>query len=205
MTDSVAGATLVVLVRHGLPDVDGSTDPGLSATGRQQAVALADMLAQEKPAAVFSSHLKRAQQTAAPLAERLGLDVVVDADFREWESYTPQPHYRPPEQLQGSPRRQAYLEGRFEDFLPPHDMAGLQSRVAAATSRAAAASPGSTVVVASHGGAINSLVALVVGAPTTFLFDPAYCGVTRVQVMPDGRFVLVSVNEAVHLNDIGGT
>jgi broad specificity phosphatase PhoE len=54
-------------------------------------------------------------------------------------------------------------------------------------------------VVASHGGAINALVARVLGAPVSFNFEPAYTGVTRVRLMPDERLVLVSVNEAGHL------
>jgi broad specificity phosphatase PhoE len=195
-----AGSTLLTLVRHGLPEVDETTtDPGLSAVGRAQAEAVAELLAKEQPSAVLSSHLRRAQETAAPLAARLGLEVVVDRDFREWESYTPQPFYRPPEALDGSPRLTAYREGRFADFLPPHDVDGLADRVAAAARRGASGHPGGSVVVATHGGAINALVARVVGAPLSFNFDPAYAGLTRFRVMDDGRIVLVSVNEAGHL------
>lgn len=201
-TPALADSTLVVLVRHGLPDVDGTKDPGLSPTGRAQADAVARLLVEEKPVAVFSSHLQRALETAAPLADRLGLEVAVDPDFREWEAYTPQPHYRPPEALAGSPRLEAYLEGRFADFLPPHDVGALQSRMRDAVRQAARAHPGSTIAVASHGGAINALLALVLGAPLSFNFDPAYTGVSRVRVMPDDRIVLVSVNETGHLRGL---
>jgi 2,3-bisphosphoglycerate-dependent phosphoglycerate mutase len=202
VSEPLADSTLVVLVRHGLPLVDGSSDPGLSQTGWAQARKLADLLVEERPAAVLSSHLRRARETAAPLAERLGLEVGVDQDLREWESYNPQPYYRPPEALDGSPRLQAYREGRFVDFLPPHDVVGLADRVVGAVRRGAKAHPGSSVVAASHGGAINALVARVVGAPVSFNFDPAYTGVTRVRVMPDGRIVLVSANEAGHLRSL---
>ncbi len=199
MSDPLGDATLVVLVRHGLPQVDGTADPGLSQTGQTQAQALADLLVPERPAAVLSSHLRRARQTVAPLAERLGHEVTIDEDLREWESYDPQPYYRTPEALDGSPRLAAYREGRFADFLPPHDAGGLADRMLAAVRRGAKAHPGSSVVVASHGGAINALVARVLGAPVSFNFEPAYTGVTRVRLMPDGRLVLVSVNEAGHL------
>lgn len=194
------GSTLVTLVRHGLPEVDETTtDPGLSQVGRAQAEAAAELLAREQPSAVVSSHLRRAQETAAPLAARLGLEVVIDQDFREWESYPPQPFYRPPEALDGSPRLTAYREGRFADFLPPHDVDGLAHRVAAAVRRCVRGHEGGSVVVASHGGAINALVARVVGAPRSFNFDPVYTGLTRFRVMNDARIVLVSVNEAGHL------
>ena len=202
MTPALAASTLVILVRHGLPDIDGTKDPGLSPTGWAQAEAVADVLVEDAPVAVFSSQIRRAQQTAAPLAERLGLEVVVDPDFREWDAYNPQPHYRPPEALQGTPRLDAYLEGRYAEFLPPHDVAGLQSRMVDAVRRAAAGHPGSTIVVSSHGGAINALLAHVVSAPSSYNFDPAYTGISRVRVMPDGRLVLVSVNEAGHLRGL---
>ena len=81
--------------------------------------------------------------------------------------------YQPPEALDGSPRRQAFAEGRYEDFLPPHDVAGLQERMAAAVRKAAAPHPGRTVVAVSHGGAINALLAVVVGSPTELLLRPA--------------------------------
>jgi broad specificity phosphatase PhoE len=197
-------STYVLLVRHGLPEVDGSKDPGLSEVGRAQALALADHLAPEHLTAAYSSHLRRAQETAAPLAERLGLAVVLDPELREWESYNPQPHYRPPEQLDGSPRLQAYREGRFVDFIPPHDIEGLANRMTAAIQRAARAHPGESILVASHGGAINSVVARILSAPLSFNFDPAYTGITRVRVTPDARLVLVSVNEAAHLRRPAG-
>ena len=201
-TPARAASTEVLLVRHGLPNIDRDADPGLSSVGQLQAKALAEQIASEAPDAIFSSHLRRTRETAAPLAELLGLTVEVDRDLREWETYVPQPFYRPPEALDGAPGRIAFLDGRFEEFLPPHDVEGLQSRMAAAVRAAAARHSGRTIVVVSHGGAINALLALVVGTGRSFFFDPAYTGVSRVRVMPDGRFVLMSVNETAHLAQI---
>ena len=163
---------------------------------------MADSLMAERPAAVFSSQLQRARDTAAPLAERLGTTVVVDEDLREWDSFTPQPFYRPPEALAGSPRLTAYREGRFKAFLPPHDQDLLQHRMAEAVRRAAAVNPDELVVVVSHGGAINSLLALVLGTEQRFFFDPGYTCVSRIRVMVDGRFVLMSINETAHLRGL---
>jgi probable phosphoglycerate mutase len=200
--DGLAGATEVALVRHGLPAVDGSKDPGLSELGFAQAQAVADYLVVERPARVFSSQLQRARDTAAPLAEQLGAAVVIDEDLREWDSYSPQPFYRPPEALAGSPRLTAYREGRFEDFLPPHDQDLLQRRMAGAVRRAANDHPDELIVVVSHGGAINSLLALVVGTDRRFFFDPGYTCVSRIRVLTDGRLVLVSINETAHLRGL---
>ena len=198
----LAASTVVALIRHALPAVDRTPDPGLSTLGWQQARAVAAFMAPEQPAAVWASQLTRARETAAPIAARLRLPVEVDEELREWETDPPQPFYRPPEALNASAGGTAFAEGRFEEFVPPHDHLALQLRMAAVVRRVAADHPGGQAVVVSHGGAINALLALVVGTASTFFFDPAYTGVSRVRVMPDGRFVLVSVNETSHLRDI---
>ncbi|HXW08612.1 MAG TPA: phosphoglycerate mutase family protein [Vicinamibacterales bacterium] len=52
-----------------------SPDPELSPTGHQRAESLAAMLRDARVTAIFASEFKRTQQTAAPLAKALGLDV----------------------------------------------------------------------------------------------------------------------------------
>ena len=78
------------LVRHGQTHANVSRQldtavPGLDLTdeGREQARALAERLAGEDLGAIYTSDLVRAQQTAAPLAEALGLEVVVLPGLRE--------------------------------------------------------------------------------------------------------------------------
>lgn len=63
--------------------VQGQLDVPLSETGLAQARALASVLGNESFAAIYSSDLIRVQQTAAPTARRLGLQVVLDARLRE--------------------------------------------------------------------------------------------------------------------------
>lgn len=61
----------------------GQTDIPLDATGLAQAEQAAGRLATLRPAALVSSDLSRAQQTAAPLAGLTGLPVTLDKDLRE--------------------------------------------------------------------------------------------------------------------------
>jgi broad specificity phosphatase PhoE len=76
--------TVVHLLRHG--EVDNPTGviygrlPGyhLSANGRAMAEAAADYFAERPVVALFSSPMERAQETARPVAERLGLPIVID-------------------------------------------------------------------------------------------------------------------------------
>jgi broad specificity phosphatase PhoE len=80
----MAQTTVVHLLRHGeVYNPDGvlyGRLPGyhLSATGRLMAAAAADFFAERPVAAVFASPLERAQETAQPVAERLGLEIVTD-------------------------------------------------------------------------------------------------------------------------------
>ena len=75
--------TRVVLVRHGETEWNrvqrfrGRTDIQLNETGRRQARALAKRLSGWPLAAIYSSPLKRALQTAEPVAEACGLNVVI--------------------------------------------------------------------------------------------------------------------------------
>lgn len=74
----------LVLARHGetpsnLSRILDTVPPGpdLTDSGRAQAEALADRFGEGKIVSVHASRAVRAQQTAAPLARRVGLDVVV--------------------------------------------------------------------------------------------------------------------------------
>ena len=88
------------LTRHGQTSANvgrllDTAVPGYDLTdlGRQQATALAKKMRREELAAVYSSDLVRAQQTAAPLADDLGLEIVTLGGLREiqagdWELTT---------------------------------------------------------------------------------------------------------------------
>ena len=80
----MAQTTVVHLLRHGEVDNPGGVLYGrlpgyhLSPTGRLMAAAAADFFAERPVAALYSSPLERAQETAKPVAERLGLPIVTD-------------------------------------------------------------------------------------------------------------------------------
>ena len=80
----MSDTTIVHLLRHG--EVENPAGiiygrlPGyhLSANGRSMASAAADFFSERAVVALFCSPLERAQETARPVAERLGLDIVTD-------------------------------------------------------------------------------------------------------------------------------
>jgi broad specificity phosphatase PhoE len=196
--EDLSRTTTVVLVRHALPLTGVSADPSLSETGFGQARRAGDWLRWESPAAVVSSPYQRAADTAAAIGAAAGLPVSLDEDLREWSAAAP-PRYITPELLGETARGRAYAEGRFGDFVPEHDRDELTRRMTAAVSRVARRWPGRTVIVVSHGGAINNLLASVLQSPEPFFFDAGYTALSRLRVMSSGRMVLASVNETAHL------
>src|SRR6185312_14287059 len=67
---------VLFLVRHA-EKVDNSRDAALSAAGEARAKALAVKLGDAGITAIFASQMRRTQQTAAPLADKLHLPVQV--------------------------------------------------------------------------------------------------------------------------------
>ena len=76
---------LIYLIRHGeaAAKSNEADDPGLSALGREQAMAVAERMRAFGPLALVSSPLARAQETAAPLAEIWRRTPVIEAAVRE--------------------------------------------------------------------------------------------------------------------------
>ena len=78
---SVFAQKLVIIVRHaeradgGSMSPNAQTDPLLSAAGEARAKRLAGMLAESGVTAIYATEYKRTQDTAKPIAQKLGLDV----------------------------------------------------------------------------------------------------------------------------------
>jgi probable phosphoglycerate mutase len=177
-----AEATTLVLLRHGATDHSigklfsgGLTgaDPALNEAGIAQVRASAEWLATAdlEPAGLISSPVRRTRETAAIVAERLGLTPDPDEpgfaemDFGVWDGLTfAEIQQRHPEELA------AWLG----DFQRPagggESFAVVRERVLAARDRVLEAYAGRTVLVVSHVSPIKVLVADAVGAPLDALY-----------------------------------
>jgi 2,3-bisphosphoglycerate-dependent phosphoglycerate mutase len=139
--------TTLLLVRHGETDWNaerrwqGHADVPLNARGLEQAHALAEQLAAEPLDAIYSSDLSRARDTAAVVGERVGVDVVVDADLREID-------VGPIEGLTGEEA------GSFDGWQGEPKEAHAE-RVLRAVQRIAERHPGQRVLVVTHGGSLR--------------------------------------------------
>jgi 2,3-bisphosphoglycerate-dependent phosphoglycerate mutase len=152
--------TTLILARHGETDwnrdgrFQGHADPPLNERGREQAASLAESLAKERVDAIYSSDLRRAHETALFVAERKGLDVVVDPDLRErdvgeWSGLTlPEIEERFPDELR---------RFREEGASIGESREALSQRVLAAVRRIADAHPRGQILVVTHGGTLRTL------------------------------------------------
>ena len=171
-------------------------DVPLSPLGERQASALAAWLADpasEPIDAVYTSPLRRAAETAAPLAAALGLEARPEPALAEYDAEAMA--YIPIEELR------AAGDPRWKE-LPP-DIEGFQSRVMDGVDRLCAAHPAQRAVLVCHGGVINVIVSSVLGLGASMLFLPGYTSVSRVLVASSGPRSLASLNEMAHLRVAG--
>lgn len=159
--------TTILLIRHGATEwnhsrrAQGQADIELSDSGRLQADHAARDLAGMDVVAVYSSDLKRAFHTAAPIAAEHGLTVVADPAFREidqgeWEGL----------EVDEIAQRWPDLWGPARHYSPRpggESPTQVRGRALDGVRRIVRAHPEGTVVVVSHGGTIRWLSAEALG------------------------------------------
>ena len=185
--------TTFLLIRHALCDPVGKSIAGrtpgvhLNDDGRRQATVLAGRLGGLPVAAIRSSPLERATETAQPLAAALGLPVVQDTgltevDFGEWTGRTL------PE-LDSLPEWRDFNERRSSTEIPGGEtMAEVVSR-SLATLEQVRRTPdltGRLVALVSHGDVLRILVAHCIG------MDPNV--IHRIEIAPASVSILSSEN-----------
>ena len=168
----------LVMLRHGQTEfnagnrMQGQLDTELSDLGRDQAVAVAEVLAKRQPLLIVSSDLGRAFDTAVALGERSGLPIEVDTRLREthlgdWQGMT---HLEVDAAAPG-----ARLEWRNDATWAPHggesrvDVAArgmpLIAELVADQTEWGTDEPERPVVLVTHGGLIAALTAALLKLP----------------------------------------
>jgi broad specificity phosphatase PhoE len=196
----------LVLVRHALPvridaTPDGRpADPQLADLGRTQAERLLEALRHDHVAALYSSPAARALETAAPLAEAMGLPLGIEPGIAEFDASDTS--YVPVEELRAAndPRWQALVRG---DLLHAGvDPVAFRNRVVAGVEGIISRHPGERVVLFTHSGTINAYCGHVLGQQRAMWFAPDYASVSRIGAARDGRRGVISLNETTHVRDL---
>ncbi|MEV6428391.1 histidine phosphatase family protein [Nocardia sp. NPDC051463] len=194
----------LILVRHAQPlrvmNADSPADPELAAVGLEQAERVPAALSHHRISRVVSSPQRRARDTAAPTAAKLGLDVDIVDDLAEYDRDLPA--YIPIEDAKIE-FRTAYERIKAGQLPEQVDADAFRTRVRDAVLEIASATdPADTVAVFAHGGVINVILqeVLDLARPLTFPID--YCSITRILYSRTGRRTAATVNENGHVWDL---
>ncbi len=193
----------LVIVRHGRPQriegADGPADPPLTDIGREQAETVARFLIGEGIDHVVTSPMRRARETAAPLALALGIDAEVVDDLAEIDSGSDS--YLPMEELKAEGGAAwAELIADPSSLYPGVDVEVFSDRVTAAFDALVVAHPGRTVAAFCHGMTTMGYLRRIVGYDDPWALRTDYASLTRVQASAaSGIRSVRSVNETAHL------
>lgn len=199
----------LIIVRHGRTVWNqeerfrGRTDLALDEVGLRQAEAAAQAVRSRWPAAaaVYTSPLRRARQTAAPIAEALGLvarpcEELVDVDYGEWTGLSPaEVRERYPERYRlwrTAPQELQFPQG--ESLLQ------VQSRLQSLLARLLQEYAGRAVVLVGHMVVNRVLLCTLLGLDLGFFWclgqDPAAVNWVHYE---DGKGRLLLLNDTCHL------
>ncbi len=201
--------TRVLAIRHGETAwnvegrIQGQLDVPLNETGRWQVHRLALAVAEEEIAAIYSSDLLRAFETAQAVARGSGDPIVTDTGLRErgfgtFEglSYA-EINARWPELGERWRRRDPTFGAPGGETLNE-----FYARSIATASRLAALHPGQTIALVSHGGVMDCLyraaTRVALDAPRSWQLGNA--SINRLLYTPQG-FTLVGWSDTYHLDD----
>lgn len=200
----------LLLVRHAETDwnrerrYQGWTDTPLSEAGRVQAEAAARRLAGSRLAAVWSSPLRRARDTAAAIAVPHGLEIHTDDAFKEmrfgpWEGLTvDEVRARFPE-----PSRAWAETPQLASWSGAETLAQVRARVLAGLDELRGTYPGQAVCLVAHGISSRILIleALGLGLDRLWSLQLSSTGISELEFSDDWTAVH-RMNTLVHLDRI---
>ncbi|MBI5278540.1 MAG: histidine phosphatase family protein [Burkholderiales bacterium] len=200
----------LVLVRHGETDwnrelrFQGQVDVPLNDIGHEQARRIARRLAGTQAAALYCSDLRRARDTALPIARQLSMAEVADAGLRE-QSFGLVDGMSIEEIQQRQPEAwESWLKFDPDYAMPQGEsMREFHARVMKAVHRIALDHADGVVIVVTHGGVLDMVYrtakALGLGGPRVSEIPNA--GLNRVRVR-GGSVEIVEWAEVGHLADM---
>lgn len=174
----------------------------LNAHGRAQAAALSRFVRHIGVSALYTSDLRRALQTAAPLAEALGFAPIPDARLRErsvglWQGLTLQ------EMRDWYPDDFAALLADREHFRIPggESREDVRQRMREAFADIVAQDAGETIAILSHTAAIKLLLEDVLSGISGDSLEIGNTSATTIRLAEAG-WVLVAADDLTHLEGL---
>lgn len=199
--------TRILAVRHGQTDwnqvrrMQGHIDIALNATGHWQARQLVHALVDEPIAAIYSSDLQRAVETARPLANAVGQTIHIEQGLRERNFGRFEGKTFTEIEIAWSDEARRWRQ-REPDFAPEggETLTQLRQRTAEIVGNIAARHQGALVLLVTHGGVLDALHRLATGmdvqAPSSWALENA--AINRLLWTPQG-LTLVGWSDERHL------
>ncbi len=199
--------TILYLVRHArsignaAQQIQGWLDLPLDDYGRKQARHVSERLRHKPLAAIYSSPLLRAADTARAIAEPHNIPVLFDQRLREYHMGAWTGLTAAEIELMMPPHR--WSENM--DHIGPGAESGLEmrARVSAFLSSTLHQHPGQMVVVVCHGGTLGAMVSAILDLPP-IRRQPFHFGNTSITKVSNqhGRWHISSLNDRCHLRSL---
>ncbi len=207
--------TTLLIVRHGESEANrqeifaGQYDVPLQDRGVEQAKTTAEFIANNyKVDKVYASDLKRAFITGKATADRVGVEIIPDKNLREidcpmWDGVKFCDMYKVDEE-----KYKMWIEDIGNAVTPGGETTKqVGERVYSAVKRIAEENPGKTLVIASHGVAIRTLVSLVTTGGLDEMKNIPYVSNASVSELfyDNGEFKFGKISMDEHLGNISTT
>ena len=205
--------TTLYLIRHGETvwnaerRIQGHQNSSLNVLGRAQARAAATALSPFPLAAIYTSDLGRAAETACIIAAPRHLSPIQDLRLREayfgaWEDHTIE------EISQRWPDIYIAWRNNSLQTRPPggETLEQVQARVAAFVDEIVEKYPTQHIAIVGHGGSLRAIVAMALGADLAiFRHFRIENGALSVVQWHEGKTSLLRLNESGHLNALASS
>ena len=197
--------TRFLLIRHALTDTAGNrltgrmADIHLNERGTDEAKSLAQRLTALPVAAIYSSPLARAIETAFPIAASFNMQIIVDEDFNEmdfgeWTNHSIS-------EMEHQKQFQLFNSFRSNTRIPGGElMVEAQLRMIKGIGKLRLQHSGQTVAIVSHADLIKATVAFYAGIPLDLFhrIEISPASVTIIEIFDDtARIVLVNDTGAI--------
>jgi broad specificity phosphatase PhoE len=203
--------TRFLLLRHGRTEWNrevrfrGRADLSLDETGHRQAEAAAERVAGWRIVGLYSSPLKRAQETARAVAQRLGLPVqisqgLIDVDYGSWQGLSPQEAAA----RDGSLYRLWMEEPHHARFPQGESLAEVRERGLATLEELSAKHEEETVLLVSHQVVLKVLLCAALGLDNSHFWQVEQdVSALNIVEKSQGNLRVALLNDTCHLKGLG--
>lgn len=203
--------TRFIMIRHGFSVANdvrrfaGNFDVELTETGKKQAKLCAEALKNEKIDAIYSSDLKRAYDTAVPISEALGIEIIKCPELREisageWEGKLFD------ELCEEYPEEYSTWRNDIGNAkcTGGESVKQLSDRILSALCDIAKENDGKTVCITTHATPIRAVCTAAAGLPAEQMSKINWVGNASFNIFDceDGKFTAVKLSDMSHLGDL---